>query len=299
MLRPAYFAPLSEPFQTSATALAVACMLLIPFGILLSFFTMRGVTHDYLERYQPIVYLEPTSKDTTVKEVVERLEGISGVDKVTKRTPEEAFRALLQGTNAAPSEEVALTPDMLPLSLVVELTFPMVRGEELFLDLRQLSKLEAVIDIDLPNSKAAEFLHEMMLIVIVAAIGSVLSLLLSYMLLYHRLGAYLDKEEVENTLLYQAGAQSEQLRQPTLVRGLILGIVSGGVVSFVLGLGALVWHDAAPLLLGSSSLPQPSLWLIAMVPTAAAIFLGLVAGAAVSRKAIPNHNRLNAMVISS
>lgn len=273
-------------WETMAVSFAVIVVLAIPLSIALVSLCTRSAVEDWLGEYTPIVYLQPQTSSEAAGELADEVRQWPLVADAVVRPPTEAHGDLVRRLGEGSVEELGVTPQMLPASVVVEPSVPVVGHLDLVSRVAGLEARMEVHSVELPSSEAMEAVQLTATALVVAALLSLFGVFAAAVLLLSYLERLRRGDEESDRVTALFGAYRSELRRPTIVRGLAIGAACGAFVTFVGCFGLLAWQMYAPHLLGVDiSLPGGA-WSVAVTPVLIVPVVGFFAAVYASREPV-------------
>lgn len=278
MLRPASDALIRKKAETATTVVVLAFALLIPCLVVLAATFAGSAASDYLAAYRPVVYLETDADQAAAESLAEKITDWPQVDEAVLRTPDEALDALEERLGADEVAKLGANAEMLPFSVVIEPATPVLGHLDLVARASGLDARPQVASVDVPSSAAARTLSFARWILILGGVLLCVLVVTAMSQLRGHLLRLAGDQERESTLLAVFGAPPAKLRRPTLVRGVIVGVVSGVTAFAGLFVLLLQWQSARPEVLGLAATTDGTAWLVVISPLVLGPLVGFVSG---------------------
>lgn len=281
MIQPAMHACRTRPWQTFSVVLAAAVALLLPGFV--AFFAAAG--HDtataWLEDYHPVVYFTATADAEQVEAVRAEISSWQSVGEVRLRRGADAVKDLERRLGAERVRELGVTSNMLPMSIVVVPSTPVAGHIDLVSRVAGLEVREEIDAVNIPDAMAMRVLLVLSVLGILGCILGVLGLVIQTIVLGEYLARLQRFEQAQNDVLLMFGAHGRSVRNPTIVRGGMLGLWSGGLATVTLLTALAIWQAVASASFGSSA-GLVSAWPVAMLPLVVGSLMGLSIGSWIS-----------------
>lgn len=294
MIHPPLEACRQRKWETIAVAFAVVVVVSIPVSLAVFALCAQSAATQWLASYTPIVYLEPGTTEAQAEALASEISGWSLAESATVRTPQVAHSTLNERLGADLVEQLGITPSMLPMSILVEPSMPVVGHIDL---VSRVSGLEARMEVDgveVPSSDAMQVITVAGAVLALAALFALFGLLAAMVLLLSYLerlrGADADVDRV--TALF--GAYSSDLRRPTFVRGLAIASGCGMLISVGGAVLLLGWQVSSVHLLGAASGPSTTTWGVVALPVLVLPIVGFFAAWFASREPVQIWRRAHA-----
>lgn len=290
MLRPANDALKHKLFESLSATSVLAFSMLIPCLVAIFGVVCADTARSYLRAYQPVVYLSAGAGETQAATLAEELGDWSGVAEVEVRAPEQAFDTLRERLGEQEVSRLGITPKMLPYSLVLVPTLPLIGHVDLIARVEGLPARAHVATVDVPSAKAVRTLIAARWLITFGAGVLLVLLWVGTAQTRIHLAQLAEDEAQEAYLLALFGAPGAEFRRATLTRGLTLGLWAGLLSSILLVLLLFIWHYARPAIFGLEDAILGWAWLIIVVPILLGPAVGFLAAGLVNRKRL-NRNK--------
>lgn len=278
MIRPATELLKKRGQEVGAVVFLMAIALVLPGVLAIMAVMTNSASQSWLSTYRPIVYMTPDATADQIKAMRQDIAAIDGVGEVVVRTPEQAHKALSTRLGAERVNHLGVQAAMLPTSLIVEPKVPLHGHIALVSTIGAMETREVVASVDIPGAQALELVRMARSAVgVILGLAAVL-LVVSLVLLIALLRRVLEDERRELELLELFGASPMELMRPTMIRGAILGLWSGGVGSLCLLAMQLLTQRYALLFVGPGPAYQGVTWAIVVAPVVILPTLGVLVG---------------------
>ena len=281
MIQPAMHACRKSPWQTLAVVLAASVSLLLPGFIAFSAAAARDTAAGWIESFNPVIYFKSSADAQTVGAVKTEIEEWAPVGEVRLRKGADAVKDLEKRLGPERVRELGITGAMLPSSLVIVPSTPVIGHIDLVARVAGLEARDAVDAVGIPDATAMRVLSILSLLAALGAGLGLLGLFVHVVILGEFLARLQRAEQPQNAVLMMFGAHGRSVRKPTIIRGGALGLWSGGIATVTL-LGALaIWQGVVSASFGSS-ISLVTAWPVAIVPLLVGSLTGVCAGFFVS-----------------
>jgi cell division protein FtsX len=286
MIRSPLEAVRERKWETASVSFAVVVVLAIPISIALASLCTRSAVEDWLREYTPIVYLQPETSPEAAEELAAEVGSWPLVASSTIRQPKQAHGDLVRRLGEESVQELGVTPGMLPTSIVIEPSVPVLGHIELVSRVAGLQARMEVHSVELPSSEAMRAVELTATALIAAALLAIFGVFAAGVLILSYLERLRRGEDESDRVFALFGAYRSELRRPTIVRGLAIGGWCGAIVAFVGCFGLLAWQMYAPHLMGVDiSLPTGA-WSVAVTPLLIVPIVGFFAAVRASRQPV-------------
>lgn len=273
-------------WETVAVSFAVVVVLAIPLSIALVSLCTRSAVEDWLGEYTPIVYLQPETSSESAKELAAEIGEWPLVAEASVREPEQAHADLVRRLGEDSVTELGVTSAMLPTSIIVEPSVPVVGHIDLVSRVAGLEARMEVHSVELPSSGAMEAVEFAATALIAAGLLGLFGIFAAAVLLLSYLERLRRGDDESDRVIALFGAYRSELRRPTIVRGLTLGAACGAFVTSLGCFSLLAWQMYAPHLMGVDiSLPAGA-WSVAATPVLIVPVVGFFAAVYASREPV-------------
>ncbi|AWV88326.1 permease-like cell division protein FtsX [Bradymonas sediminis] len=290
MLRPANEALKERLFESATATTVLAFSMIIPCLIALFGVFFADTAKSYLSVYRPVVYLSAEAGEAQAKQLAEEVGKWSGVGEVEVRAPQQAFETLQQRVGEQEVSRLGVTPKMLPYSLVLVPTVPLVGHIDLIAQVEGLPARTHVATVDVPSAKAARTLIAARWLLTAGIVLLFVVLIIGIAQMRILLMQLADDEEKEARLLAFFGAPESGFRRATLTRGVTLGLWAGLLALILLAMMLFIWHYARPAIFGLEDATLGWAWLIIVVPILLGPAAGFLAAGLVNRKRLKRND---------
>lgn len=290
MLRPANHALKERLFESATATTVLAFSMLIPCLVALFGVFFADTAKSYLSVYRPVVYLSAEAGESQASELAEELGKWSAVGEVEVRDPQQAFEILQERIGEQEISRLGVSPKMLPFSLVLVPSVPLVGHIDLIAQVEGLPARAHIATVDVPSAKAARTLIAARWLLMFGAFSLLIVLIIGVAQMRILLMQLADDEAQEARLLSLFGAPGSGFRRATLTRGVTLGVWAGLLGFILLALMLFTWHYARPAIFGLEDVILGWAWLIVAVPILLGPAAGFLAAGLVNRKRLKRHN---------
>jgi cell division protein FtsX len=273
-------------WETAAVSFAVVVVLAIPLSIALVSLCTRSAVEDWLGEYTPIVYLQPETSPEAATELANEIAEWPLVATASVREPKQAHADLVRRLGDESVEELGVTVGMLPASVVIEPSVPVVGHIDLVSRVAGLDARMEVHSVEIPSSEAMQAVELTATALVVAGLLALFGLFAAAVLILSYLERLRRGDDESDRVFALFGAYRSELRRPTIVRGLAMGAWCGAIVTFVSCFGLLAWQIYAPHVMGVDiSLPGGA-WSVAVTPVLLVPIIGFFVAVHASREPV-------------
>lgn len=290
MLRPANHALKQNLFESATATTVLAFSMLIPCLIALVAVLFADTATSYMSAYRPVVYLSAEAGDPEAAALAEELGGWSEVGEVEVRDPQKAFEILQERIGEQEIARLGVSPKMLPYSLVLVPTIPLIGHIDLIARVEGLPVRAQIATVDVPSASAARTLIAVRWLMTFAGVFLVVLLIIGAAQARIFLMRLADDDAREARLLALFGAPASGFRRATLARGLTLGVAAGLLGFILLSMMLFFWHYARPAIFGLEDATLGWAWLVIAVPVLLGPAVGFLAAGLVNRKRLHRNN---------
>lgn len=247
-------------WETAAVCFALMVVTAIPMTLGVSAICAREAATDWLEGYAPVVYLVPGTSAETANKLAAELAEWPSVAQAELREPKDAHAVLTARLGEELVTELGVTPAMLPRSIVLEPSVPLVGHIDMVARVAGLEARADVDAVDVPSPAAMDVIEAASAGLVLAALAAVLGLFAALVLLFGYLKRLRVADADVDRVVALFGAYRGDLARPTFVRGLSVAGACGVVVSAGGALMLLGWHLWSPGLLGVATAAPFAAW---------------------------------------
>jgi len=165
----------------------------------------------------------------------------------------------------------------MPASFVLVPSTPVTGHIELISLTAGLEARDTVDAVSVPDATAVRILSILSLLGFIGALLGVLGLAVFTVVIGEYLIRLQRAEQAQNDVLLMFGAQGRSLRKPSIIRGVVLGLWSGGLATFTLMVALAIWQSVITSVLGGSA-SLVHAWPVAVVPLCVGPLIGVLAG---------------------
>lgn len=277
MIQPPMQACHARRWQTFAAVLAASVALLLPGFVAFSVAAAQDTATGWLESFHPVVYLKADSTQAEIDALKTEIKEWPAVGEIRSRKGADAVKDLEARLGAERVRELGVTSSMLPPSIVIVPETPVAGHVDLIARVAGLEAREAVETVNVPDSTAVRILSILSLLGLLGAGLGLLGLLVYGVVIAEYLSRLQREEQAQNDVLLMFGAHSTSIRKPALVRGVFLGVYSGGLATVALMTVLAIWQGVANAALGSG-VTLVHAWPVAVLPLVVGPVVGLLAG---------------------
>jgi cell division protein FtsX len=264
--------------ETVAVVVLLSMAMVLPAGVAAAGLSARVGAEAWLASYRPVVYLARQTGSEATGQLVEELEGWTLISQVVHRTPAQAMSDLEQRLGKDELARLGIKESMLPHSLIIEPALPVVGHVELASRLAGLEARMEITNVDIPSPLALRTLSSVKWLLLTALAMILLFVLTAAYLTAAHLRALQRRERQEWLVLELLGATRAEMRQPTMIRALTIGLAAGGLGMVLHGTGLGILQHHGPQLIGGVKAFSATVWMTTLVPLIGAPLLGLLAG---------------------
>lgn len=277
MIQPAMHACRVHSWQTLAVVLAAAVALLLPGFVVFSAAAARDTAEGWLASFNPVIYLSAGATHAQTEALRIEMTEWSAVEHVRVRKGADAVKDLETRLGAERVRELGVTASMMPSSFVLVPSSPVTGHIELVSVVSGLEARDIVDSVSVPDASAVRILSVLSLLGFIGSLLGVLGMAVFTVVIAEYLIRLQDAEQAQNDVLLMFGAQGRSLRKPSIVRGVILGLWSGGLATITLMVALAIWQSVMSAVLGGSA-SLVHAWPVAVMPLAFGPVIGVLAG---------------------
>jgi cell division protein FtsX len=280
--------------ETAGVALAIVVLLAFPTALALTALCTESAASQWLAEYRPVIYLTADAQPADAEALAQEIETWPLASQAAVRTPSQARGELATRLGHEVVDDLGITQQMLPHSVLVTPKYPVVGHVDLVSRVTGLKARPTVDAVEVPSSDAVGLLTACAVGLGVATLLALFGMLAAFGLLVgflHRLRA--SERDLERVLALLGTGQSK-LRRPTVIRGVTVGVSSGLLVSASAAAALLAWQLFGLAAVGASVVTPTVAWLVACAPMFIIAALGLFAGIVASSRRVPVHGGAHA-----
>ena len=270
--------------ESIGVALALGLAWVVPGVFGMTAVVSADVSAEWLESYEPVVYMSPEATQADAKALGEELGALAGVGEAQVRTREQALGKLREGVGEEQVEALGVTEAMMPLSVAVVPRVPAHGHVELAARVGALEARELVERVDVPSGEALGVMglarEALMLALALALVG----LCAGAATLAGFLRSTREDERQELEVLEIFGAGRGDLGKGSAMRGAVVGAWAGVGASCAMVMLMFWAQRHTGVLLGQAAFGSVQAWAMAMAPLVVSPTLGLVVGMLVSKR---------------
>ncbi len=273
----------TEPLRRhlGRTCLVVAVLagaLTVPGAVVFCAHSAGGLTEQWLERFHPVVYLQPEIGEETARKLADEVEEWPSARAVKVRGPDAAWEKARDRLGKRELSKLGVEPGMFPYSLVVSSAAGPGSDVELVSRMRGIETRESVDQVDVPSERVARMLQWLSwgwplgTMLLLVGMGVAVGLVADYL---RRIET--DRRR-ERRILERFGAEPTALERATWMRGLALGGWAGLGAFGLLASAAVGWRAFAGSLWGGLAFERSWHWLVVCAPLLVAPVVGVAIG---------------------
>ncbi|MFB6371841.1 MAG: cell division protein FtsX [Bradymonadaceae bacterium] len=283
MIRPATDRLRQNPGRAAFVIVVVAAALVVPGAVLFGSGAASQLTRQWIEEFQPVVYLAPGVGQQASDKLAEQVSGWESVGNVEVRTPDEAWEQARERLGEKELSNVGVESSMFPYSLVVVPATDGSAGVDLIARLEALETRENIETVDVPSGGATRLLGWLRWAKILGTLLLLAGVAFVVQQIADFLGRLRGEERTELVVLERFGAEPGTLRRRTWIRGLVVGIWAG-LLAFgtLLALGV-AWRGMTDELFGATVIGGYWHWLAVGAPLVIGPAVGTIVGIWVAR----------------
>ncbi|MFU8802943.1 MAG: cell division protein FtsX [Bradymonadaceae bacterium] len=285
MIRSPIEALRTRTLETFAIITLIATTLVLPSLIVAGALGTQSTADAWLSAYQPVVYLAGEGADATAESLAAELEGWTLVSAVVHRAPASALEDLKKRLGPEEVRRLGIEESMLPHSLLLEPALPIIGHVELVSRVAGLEARMEVTGVDIPSPLAIRTLTAVQWLLGAGLLLILLFLATSIFVTASFLRGLQEREREEWLVLELFGATIGNMRHPSFVRGLTIGVAAGSLGAVILATILGMWQHHGAHLLGGVSTASAQVWLTAFIPLVGGTLIGLLSAGIASPKA--------------
>lgn len=278
MIRPATELLRQNLGRSAFVVVVAAVAMIVPGAMLFCSGSASQLTHQWIEQFQPVVYLVPQIDRQGTDEVAGDVSGWEAVEAVDVRTPKDAWEQTRERLGEQELSNLGVEPSMFPFSLVVTPAADWGAGVDLIARLEALETRDTVEAVDVPSGRARRLLSWFRWGTILGGLLAVAGLAFAVYQIADYLRRLRRQERSELAVLERFGAEPSSIRRSTWIRGLVLGLWAGVLAFGVLLAVAVGWRGVIGELFGSMGIEGYWQWIAIGAPLLVGPLLGVLVG---------------------